>query len=103
MNKAPTKKRSAEALSEEHTFMASPVDSQDTCLAAGQPRETIIHVNKVKLPVGGVEKLCLPAAADYMASPDLTRPRVKPRTPQCYLRPCGLATLISRPAGCHGY
>ncbi|MPC40908.1 hypothetical protein E2C01_034482 [Portunus trituberculatus] len=81
MNKAPTKKRSAEALSEEHTYTASPVDSQDACLLAGQPRETIIHVKRVKLPVGGAEKLCLPAAADHMASPDLTRQRVNPRTP----------------------
>ncbi|MPC96113.1 hypothetical protein E2C01_091352 [Portunus trituberculatus] len=81
MNKAPTKKRSAEVLFEEHTFTASHVDSQDACLLAGQPRETIIHVKRVKLPVGGAEKLCLPTAADCMASPDLTRQRVNPRTP----------------------
>ncbi|MPC72675.1 hypothetical protein E2C01_066987 [Portunus trituberculatus] len=80
MNKAPTKKRSADVLSEEHTFTASPVNSQNTCLLAGQPRETIIHVKRVKLPVGGAEKLCLPTAADRMASPDLTRERVNPRT-----------------------
>ncbi|MPC67335.1 hypothetical protein E2C01_061509 [Portunus trituberculatus] len=80
MNKAPIKK-SAEALSEELTFTASPVDSKDACLPAGQPRKTIIHVKKVKLSVGGAEKICLPAATDRMASPDLTRQRVNPRTP----------------------
>ena len=36
-------------------------------------RETIIHVENVKLPVGGAEKFCLTAAADHMASLDLTR------------------------------
>ncbi|MPC82304.1 hypothetical protein E2C01_076962 [Portunus trituberculatus] len=46
MNKAPTKKKRVEAISEEHTFTASPVDSQDACPVAGQPRETIIHVKK---------------------------------------------------------
>ncbi|MPC76040.1 hypothetical protein E2C01_070441 [Portunus trituberculatus] len=81
MNKAPTKKRSAEVLSEEHTFTASPVDSQDAYLLAGQPRETIIHVKRIKIPVGGAEKLCLPATADHMAFPDLTRQRINPRTP----------------------
>ncbi|MPC35739.1 hypothetical protein E2C01_029173 [Portunus trituberculatus] len=43
MNKALAKKRSVEAISEEHTFTASPVDSKDVCLAAGQPRETVAH------------------------------------------------------------
>ncbi|MPC43832.1 hypothetical protein E2C01_037486 [Portunus trituberculatus] len=57
-------KRSVEAISEEQTFT---VDSQDTCLAAGQPRETIIHIKKVKFPVG--KGLCLPAT-DHMASFD---------------------------------
>ncbi|MPC54360.1 hypothetical protein E2C01_048270 [Portunus trituberculatus] len=46
MNKAPANKRSAEAISEELTFTASPVESQYICLAAGHPRETIIHVKK---------------------------------------------------------
>ncbi|MPC24575.1 hypothetical protein E2C01_017660 [Portunus trituberculatus] len=96
MNKAPTKKKSAEAISEEHTFTAFPVDSQDVCLAAGQPRETIIHV-KIKLPVGGAEKLCLPAATDHMASLDLTKGST------LHLRPYRLATLVSRLAGSHGY
>ncbi|MPC74495.1 hypothetical protein E2C01_068855 [Portunus trituberculatus] len=93
MNKAPTKKRSAEAISEEHTFTASPVDSQDACLAAGQPRETIIHVKKVKLPAGGAEKLRLPAAADCMASPDLTRQKVNPRTPAAVSAPTDSPSL----------
>ncbi|MPC61335.1 hypothetical protein E2C01_055405 [Portunus trituberculatus] len=99
MNKAPTKKRRVEVISEEHIFTTSPMDSQDACLTAGQPKETIIHVKKVKLLVGEAEKLCLPATADRMASSDLTRQRVNPRT----LHPYGLTTLVSRIAGHHGY
>ncbi|MPC45967.1 hypothetical protein E2C01_039673 [Portunus trituberculatus] len=56
-------------------------------LKSGQPRETIIHVKKIKLPVGGVEKLCLPAATDRMASPDLTRQRINPHTPDAASAP----------------
>ncbi|MPC79069.1 hypothetical protein E2C01_073581 [Portunus trituberculatus] len=93
MNKAPAKKRSAEAVSEEQTFTASSVDSQDICLAAGQPRETIIHVKKVKLPVGGAKKLCLSAVTDHMASLDLTRQTVNLHTPAADSAPTNLPSL----------
>ncbi|MPC25113.1 hypothetical protein E2C01_018214 [Portunus trituberculatus] len=33
---SPYKKRSVEAISEDHTLTVSPLDSQDVCLAAGQ-------------------------------------------------------------------
>ncbi|MPC18263.1 hypothetical protein E2C01_011141 [Portunus trituberculatus] len=93
MNKAPGKKRSVEAISEEHSFTASSGYSQDICLVTGQPRETIIHVKKVKLPVGGTEKLCLPTAADRMASLDLTRQRVNPHTPAAGFTPTDSTSL----------
>ncbi|MPC31534.1 hypothetical protein E2C01_024827 [Portunus trituberculatus] len=80
MNKAPTKKMSVEAISENHTFMASLVDSQDIRLTAGQPQKMITHVNKIKLPVGGEKKLCLPTK-DGMTSHDLTRQSVSPHIP----------------------